>query len=131
MKAVNLIPADAHAAGGRFRIKLAPATYGLLGLLVAGLVLITAYVLAGNQVASRQAQLTTLRAQLTQAQSQATQLGSYGKFAALAQTRLGTVRGIAGTRFDWHAALANLARVIPANTTLDSVSGTVVPGATA
>jgi Tfp pilus assembly protein PilN len=129
VKAVNLIPADAHAAGGRFKVKLAPPTYALLGLLVAGIVLMTAYVLAGNKVASSQAQLTTLRAEVAQAQSRAAQLGSYGKFASLAQTRVGAVRGIAATRFDWHTALANLAKVVPANTTLSSVTGSVVPGA--
>jgi hypothetical protein len=42
-----------------------------------------------------------------------------------------TVRGIAATRFDWNASLANLARVVPANTSLESLTGTVVPGASA
>ncbi len=56
-------------------------------------------------------------------------LGEFTKFSQLAQTRIGTVQSIASARFDWHGALSDLAKVIPANTTLQSVVGTVVPGA--
>jgi len=128
MKAVNLIPSDAQQSGGR-SLKLAPATYALLGFLAAGVVLVTMYVLTGNSVSSRQSQLASLQSQLTQAQSEASQLAAYGQFASLAQTRLQTVRGLAATRFDWNASLSNLARVIPAGTALQSLNATVVPGA--
>jgi Tfp pilus assembly protein PilN len=128
VKAVNLIPADAERAGGRISLRLAPATYGLLGVLAAALVLVTLYVLAGNDVASRKAQLASAQTELSQAQAEASRLGAYTQFASLAQTRVQTVRGIAATRFDWNAALANLARVVPANTSLASLTGTVVPG---
>ncbi len=128
MRAVNLIPADAKGSGRQ--IKLAPATWGLGGVLAAALVLVTLYVLAGNTVADRQAQIASLQSQVKSAQSEAAQLGDYTQFASLAQTRLSTVRGIAATRFDWNGALQNLARVIPANTSLQSLNATVVPGAT-
>jgi Tfp pilus assembly protein PilN len=129
VRAVNLIPADAKGSGRS--IKLAPATWGLGGVLVAALVLVTLYVLAGNTVADRQAQIASLQSQVRAVQAEATQLGDYTQFASLAQTRLSTVRGIAATRFDWNGALENLARVIPANTSLQSLNATVVPGATA
>lgn len=128
MKAVNLVPSEARKAGTP-SLKLAPATYGLLGVLAAAVVLVTLYVLANNSVSSKQSEIASLQAQVTQAQSEATQLGPYGQFAALAQTRLQTVKGIAATRFDWHGALSELSRVIPTNTSLQSLTATVVPGA--
>src|SRR5579859_7426680 len=130
MKAVNLIPSDVQKSGGP-SLKLAPLTYVVLGFLVAGVALVTMYVLASNKVSSRQNQVTSLQAQVTQAQSEATQLGAYGQFATLAQTRLQSVRGIAATRFDWHGALSDLSRIIPANTSLQALNATVVPGASA
>jgi Tfp pilus assembly protein PilN len=128
MKAVNLVPSDARNSSGP-SLKMAPVTYALLGVLTAAVALVSLYVLASNNVNSRRNQMASLESQLTQAQSEATQLGSYGQFTALAQTRLQTVRGIAATRFDWHGALAELSRVIPTNTSLQSLNGTVVPGA--
>jgi Tfp pilus assembly protein PilN len=128
MRAVNLVPPEAKRSG-RGALRLAPATYGLLGGLLGALVLVTAYVLAGNTVATRQAQETTLRSQLSQDQAQVAQLGSYAQFASAARARVAAVRGIAATRFDWYRALSNLARAIPANTSLQSLNGSVVPGA--
>jgi Tfp pilus assembly protein PilN len=130
MKAVNLIPADARKnRGSNAPTAVRVPTYALLGVLAAALALVTAYVLTGNTISNRQAQVNTLQAQVTQAQAQAAKLGSYGKFAQIAQTRLQTVTGIAATRFDWHVALADLSEVVPANTTLQTLSGTVAPGA--
>ena len=39
-------------------------------------------------------------------------------------------RQIASARFDWHSALSDLSKVVPANTSLQSLLGTVAPGAT-
>lgn len=131
MRAVNLVPSDVQRSG-RVRLpKLAVPTYALLGLLVAGLVMTTLYVMASNDLASRQAKIADLQSQVNQAQGQAAQLSSYAQFASLAQTRVSTVRGLAATRFDWHAALAGLARIVPANTSLQSLNASVVPGANA
>lgn len=129
MKAVNLIPAEARSSGGGLGLKLAPATYALFGVLALAGVLTTLYVLASNSVASRQAQISSLQAEVSEAQNEASQLSSYTSFASAAQTRISDVRSIASTRFDWNGALSELARVIPANTSLQSLSATVVPGA--
>ncbi len=128
MKAVNLIPSDAQRSGGA-ALKLAPATYGLLGVLAAAVVLVTLYVVSSNSVTSRQAQITSLRAQVAQAQNEASQLNTYASFVQAAQQRVQTVQGIADTRFDWHNALSELAQVVPGNTSLQSLNATVVPGA--
>jgi hypothetical protein len=42
-----------------------------------------------------------------------------------------TVRQIASARFDWYQALSDLSKVVPANTSLQSLAGTVAPGASA
>jgi Tfp pilus assembly protein PilN len=131
MRAVNLIPADSR---GRGRNR-GPATgmqlpvYVLLGLLTAAVALVTVYVLTNNSISSRTATLNSLNAQVSQEQAAVARLGVFTKFSQLAQTRIGTVRSIAAARFDWHAALTDLSKVVPANTTLQSLVGTVVPGA--
>jgi Tfp pilus assembly protein PilN len=94
------------------------------------LVLVTVYVLALNNISAQQSKIASLKAQAAQAQASAARLAPYVEFAQLAQARVQTVRAIASSRFDWHAALTNLARVVPANTSFSSIVGTVVPGAT-
>lgn len=129
MKAVNLIPADSRSGRGVKVPRLAMPTYVVIGVLVAALAMVTMHVLSANSVASRKAQIASLQSQLTQAQAEAAKLASFGQFASLEQSRVSSVRGIAQTRFDWNAALSQLADVIPANTSLQSLNGTVVPGA--
>lgn len=131
MRSVNLIPADSRGRG-RNRgpsTGMALPVYVLLGFLAGAVVLVTIYVLANNSISSRTATLNNLKAQVSQEQAAAARLGEFTKFASLAQTRISTVRSIAAARFDWHAALSDLSKVVPPNTTLQSVSGTVVPGA--
>ena len=131
MRAVNLIPADSRKGGSAASSPVQYASYALFGVLAVALVLVVVYVLASNNVSSRRAQLTTLQGEVSQAQAAVTRLGSYQQFQSLARTRIQTVEGIASTRFDWHAALADLSRVVPANTSLQSLTATVAPGATA
>ena len=132
MRAVNLIPADSRAGGSRSR---GPSTgmqipvYVLLGFLAAAVALVTVYVLTNNSIAERTAKLGNLKTEVTQEQAAVARLGEFTQFASLAQTRISTVHSIAAARFDWHTALSDLAKVVPANTTLQSIVGTVVPGA--
>jgi Tfp pilus assembly protein PilN len=130
MKAVNLIPAESR---GRSRTTTSTGmqlpVYVLLGMLAAAVALVTIYVLANNSIATRTADLANLKTQVADEQAQAARLGEFTKFSQLAQTRVGTVRSIAAARFDWNTALSDLAKVVPANTTLQTVTGSVVPGA--
>src|SRR5947209_17950891 len=122
MKAVNLIPSDGRRASkGGARLPSGPA-YVLLGFLALAVALVTVYVLTNNTIADSQAKLTTVRAQVAQAQARASGLVDYQKFAKLAQKRVQTVRQIAGTRFDWYGALTDLSKVVPAGTSLQSLS---------
>jgi Tfp pilus assembly protein PilN len=133
MKAVNLLPSDSrHAhAGGGFSVGQLGPVHIVLGVLVVVLAYVTVYVTTGNTISQRKSQLAAVNAQLTQAQGQVARLNSYTQFANLAQQRAATVRQIASTRFDWHGALTDLSKVMPAKTSLQSIIATVAPGASA
>jgi Tfp pilus assembly protein PilN len=130
MRAVNLIPVDSRGRGSRGpSTGMQVPTFVLLGFLAAAVALVTVYVLTSNTIGSRTAQLAGLKTQVAQEQAEAARLGEFTKFSQLAQSRITTVESIAAARFDWHGALSDLSKVVPANTTLQSLSGTVVPGA--
>jgi Tfp pilus assembly protein PilN len=126
MKAVNLIPGDARRGGGPSLARVGTG-HLLVGLLVIAFGFVTLAVLTNNTISSRKAQLADLQQQTTQLQAQAARLKTYQDFEKLAQARAATVRQIAATRFDWHAALEDLSRVVPSNTSLQSLTATVSP----
>ena len=125
MRAVNLIPNDSGRSWGGSGGRSGGSVYVLLGTLAVALALVTVYVLTNNRISDQKAKVAALQAQVTNAQLAATRLAPYVTFAKLAQERMETVRGIASSRFDWHAALAGLSRVVPANTSLQSLVATV------
>lgn len=131
MRAVNLIPKDARRARG-----LAPGfgvspAYLVLGVLAVALVFVVVYVLTANTISNRKTELANVRAQLSAQQAEAARLAKYVQFESLAQTRVQTVRQIAAARFDWYRALSDLSKVVPADTSLQELTGTVAPGASA
>ncbi len=129
MKAVNLIPGDARPNSGvKVSGGLGPG-YAVIGLLGVAVLLVSVYVLTSNTISDRQSKLATLQTQVSQEQAQASRLANFASFLKLTQARIETVSQIASSRFDWHAALADLSKVIPANTSLQSLTGTVAPGA--
>ena len=129
MRAVNLIPQDARRAGRGSTSRSGGSVYVLLGVLAIAVALVTVYVLTTNRITTEKAQVAQLQSEASQAQNTAARLQPYVQFAELAQARSQTIRAIASSRFDWHGALADLSRVVPANTSLQSLVGTVVPDA--
>ncbi len=131
MRAVNLLPGDGqHGRGtGGFSLGTLGPFHAVLAVLVILLAYVTVYVLTGNTISQRKAQLASLQVQLTQQQAQISRLNSYTQFERLAQQRAATVRQIASSRFDWHGALSDLSKVMPANASLQSLLATVAPGA--
>ena len=126
MKAVNLIPADAkRASRGSSGAKALP-TYLVLGALAIAVALVTLYVLASNDVSQRQAKVTTLQAEVAQVQARSNSLNHYAQFSQMTQSRIGSVRQLATSRFDWHATLAQISQVVPKNTSLATLNGTAV-----
>jgi Tfp pilus assembly protein PilN len=131
MRAVNLIPGDARKSGAGPSVSLAQVpAYVVLGALAVLVGFAALYVLTSNEIGDRQAQVTSLKAQVAQTQAQAGSLANYAAFEQTATTRVLTVRELASTRFDWHAALSDLSRVVPANTSLATITGTVSSGST-
>ncbi len=103
----------------------------MLGLLAVAVLFMTVYVLTNNTISQRKSQLASLQAEVAQANAQAARLTNYTQFATQAQARAETVREIAASRFDWKGALSDLARVVPADTSLQSLLGTAASGASA
>ena len=127
MKAVNLIPRDARRGGVSPSLGSLGVSHLLIGLLAVAVAMVSVYVLTNNTVNSRKAQLASLHQQMARVQVEVTRLQSYEKFEKLAQARESTVQEIAQSRFDWHGALSDLSKVVPGNTTLQSVVATVSP----
>jgi Tfp pilus assembly protein PilN len=125
MKAVNLIPREARRGGVSPSLGRLGAAHLVIGLLVVGVAMVTLYVLSNNTVSQRQAQLAGLNQQMSRMQAEVARLQKYNAFVRLAQAREATVKEIASSRFDWHAALTDLSKVVPAKTTLLSLVATV------
>ena len=128
MRAVNLIPQEVRKAGPGIQSGGLGPGFAVLGLLAVALLLMTIYVLTSNTISDRKVQLTALQGQVAQEQAATGQFSSYATYAQLAQARVATVTQIAQSRFDWHAALADLSRVVPTNASLTSVVATTSPG---
>jgi Tfp pilus assembly protein PilN len=124
MKAVNLIPIEERrgsaASGGS-----ALPTYALLGVLAALVVMAAAWTLTGRTVNDRKDKLAAIEQQANAAEAQANKLSAYSAFSDLRKKRAETVASIAHSRFDWAHVMHEVARVIPPDTHLTSLSGTV------
>jgi Tfp pilus assembly protein PilN len=130
MKAVNLIPVEERrgsaASGGS-----AVPTYAVLGVLAVLVVMAAAWTLTGRTVNDRKAKLASVQHQATAAEAQADQLSAYSAFSDLRKKRAETVASIAHSRFDWAHVMHEIARIIPPDTHLTGVSGTVSSAAQA
>jgi Tfp pilus assembly protein PilN len=137
MRAVNLLPPDLRTATRRGKGSGAPAAdapggmgpFAVLGALAMCVIALAGYVLAGNTVKDRQAQLASVTAEQEATARQAEALKPYADFQSLAKTRVEGVKALAATRFDWHRALDDLSHALPADVTLETLSGTATPGA--
>jgi Tfp pilus assembly protein PilN len=130
MKAVNLIPTEerrAGSAGGRS----SSAAYVVLGVLAVLVVMAAAWTLTGKTVNDRKSQLADVEQQASAAEAQASKLAAYSAFSDLRKKRAETVASIAKSRFDWAHVMHEVARVIPSDTHLTSLAGSVSPGANA
>jgi Tfp pilus assembly protein PilN len=130
MKAVNLIPLEERrgpSAGGRS----GAGAYAVLGVLAVLVLMVAAWTLTGKTVTDRKSQLAGVEQQASAAEAQASQLSAYSAFSDLRKKRAETVASIANSRFDWAHVMHEIARVIPPDTHLTSLAGTVSPSADA
>ncbi len=123
MRAVNLIPADQRKGAGGAAGRAGGAVYVLVGTLAVLAVMSVLYAISANQASDRRSKLANVSAQADVVQSQATALQPYVTFAGIRQTREQAVASIAGSRFDWAAAMDQIARALPNDVTLSALTG--------
>jgi Tfp pilus assembly protein PilN len=138
MKAVNLLP----GGGPNLRAKglgrgggasglpggVPVPTLAIAGGLLLALVGMVLYLSARNGVAEKEAELARVTQQATAAEAEAAKLKPYGDFQQMAAQRVATVSSLAKSRFDWEQVLRDLSRAVPADVTLDTLTGTVAAG---
>lgn len=113
MRAVNLVPPEARA--GRVSPgKSGGAVYGVIGVLVVALLMLSSLALVKKQKTAADQELAAVQ-QSTQAYEQvATQFAAFEKASKDANDRIELVRSLSQARFDWAGTLRDLARLIPA-----------------
>lgn len=124
MRAVNLIPRDERSGGAGRSGGAAYALFGVLGIL---LLIVTAWALTSREVNQRKGEVARVTAQADVAQAKADKLAAYSSFSDLRTRRQQTVASIARSRFDWGHAMHEIARVIPQDAWLTSLTGSVSP----
>ncbi|HEV7750460.1 MAG TPA: PilN domain-containing protein [Baekduia sp.] len=127
MRAVNLIPADQQRGAGGAAGRSGGGAYILLGALALFVVMAAAYVHTGKSADSKKAELARVTQEATTAEAKAQSLQSFTKFSSLRTKRVDTVSQLAASRFDWSHALREVARVLPTNAWLSSLTGTTSP----
>jgi Tfp pilus assembly protein PilN len=131
MKAVNLLPGEQRGSQKTAAVAaVAPApkgsaygAYVVLGALAFAVIAVALYVLAGNTIKDRKAELAKVTQQAQATQARAKSLQDYADFKQLAAQRITTVAGLANSRFDWERTLDDLSRAIPQDVHLTSLSG--------
>jgi Tfp pilus assembly protein PilN len=125
MRAVNLVPVEQRAGQPVGAGRSQGGAYAVL-VLVGGLALLAfLYGQSSHQVASRRAQAASLAAQAQRAQQAAERLAPYTSFIALREQRTQAVDALVNSRFDWAHALHEFGRVLPPQTAISSLSGTI------
>jgi Tfp pilus assembly protein PilN len=130
MRAVNLLPPDLRSGpkGPAPAVSTGVENSGagafvVLGVLAFAVLAMAAYILAGNTVKDRQAELARATAESAVVTQQVTALKPYADFETVANARVQTVKDLANSRFDWEQALRDLSRAVPADVTIASFKG--------
>lgn len=125
MRAVNLIPAEQRSGASVGVGRSEGGAYAVLALAAGVAVLALLYGSADRQISSRRAQAATIAAKAEQAQTQAQRLAPYTSFIALREQRTQAVNTLVDSRFDWAHVFHEFGRVLPFETSISSLSGTV------
>jgi Tfp pilus assembly protein PilN len=128
MKAVNLIPGERRRKSRDVVGRSGGGALAVLGLIAGLAVLAVMYGSARHQISSQAGEAASLTAQTNAVEARAGRLSSYSSFVAMAEDRMRTVSQLVESRFDWSHALHELGRVMPADTSLDSLHGAVGSG---
>jgi Tfp pilus assembly protein PilN len=130
VRSINLIPADQRRGAGGLAGRAGGASYVVVGALAVFVLMGVFYAIAIGQATSRKSDLARVTAQAASTQAQAMALDPYVQFATIRQLRQQAITSLAASRFDWSDAMDQIARSLPADVTLSSVSGTGGAGGT-
>jgi Tfp pilus assembly protein PilN len=132
VRAVNLLPPDMRGAskataelGARPEATGGAGPFVVLGVLAACVAGATGYVLTNNTIKQRQADLAAVTASQQALQGKVAELKPFADFDAATNSRVATVRDLAGSRFDWEQVLRDVSRAIPQDVALKTLSGNV------
>lgn len=125
MRAVNLVPVEQRSGqpvgagrsqGGAYAVLVVAGGLALMAFL---------YGQAHHEVTSRRAQSESLAAKAQQAQAAVERLSPYTSFIAQREQRVQAVDALVDARFDWAHTLHELGRVLPPQTSISTLSGTI------
>jgi Tfp pilus assembly protein PilN len=125
MRAVNLIPVEQRSGQPVGAGRSQGGAYAVLAVVGGLAVMAFLYGRAQHQISSRRAQAASLAAQAQQAQAAAERLAPYTSFIALREQRTQAVDALVDSRFDWAHVLHEFGRVLPTQTSISSLSGTI------
>jgi Tfp pilus assembly protein PilN len=137
MKAVNLLPSELRGAAPAPAKRTVPrdsggvGSYIVLGALALCVAGVAGWVLTGNTIEQREADLAAVAERQQAAQTRVAQLKPYADFAAVATQRVMTVQQLAGSRFDWDRALRDISYALPGDVTVKTLAASIGTGATA
>jgi Tfp pilus assembly protein PilN len=125
MRAVNLIPGEQRQGAGSLTGRSGGGALIVLGMVAGLAVLVLMYGSANHQISSQNGQVAALTAQANAIQARTGRLAPYTSFVSMANQRTQTVAQLVQARFDWSHALHELGRVLPTDTALATLHGTV------
>lgn len=125
MKAVNLIPAEQRSGASAGIGRSEGVAYAVLALFAGVALMAFLYGHAKHEISSSRTQAAQYSAEAQSTQQQATALAPYTAFAAMREQREQAVLQLVDTRFDWAHALHELGRVLPRNSAITALTGTV------
>jgi Tfp pilus assembly protein PilN len=126
VRAINLIPPE-EQRGGRGPGRGGALSYLVVGVLVAVLAGVTAFVLTNQQISDRKAEVAQLEQEKSMAEARAESLQAFADFNTMQETRTATVSSLAQSRFDWERVVRELSLILPADVWLIGLEGTVSP----
>jgi len=124
VRSINLIPAEQRRGAGGLAGRAGGASYVVVGALAVFVLMAVFYAISIGQVSSRQSKLTQVTAETSNTQAQAAALDPYVQFATIRQQRQQAITALASSRFDWSDSMDQIARSLPTDVTLNSMSGT-------
>lgn len=131
MKAVNLIPSEQRGGAPVGSGRSEGAAFAVLALLFGIALLGVLYGKARHEFSSRTGEAASLTAQAQQAQAATSQLAPFTSFVALREARTQAVAQLVDSRFDWAHVFHEFGRVLPRQSSISSLTGTVGTDTTA